>query len=366
MKLTIKRDLLLKPLQLVTGVIERRQTVPILANVLLKLKGQELFLTGTDLEVELQARVAVETSVKEGTITVPAKKLLDICRALPEGSDLELTYADSKFLAKSGRSRFSLMTIPADDFPSVKESVGEIEFSIAQRELRLLIEQTQFAMGDQDVRYYLNGMLLEITNKALNAVATDGHRLAFATISGLVIEGEKQVIVPRKGILELSRLLVDETGYADVIVGSNQLRLKTNEYTYTTKLIEGKYPDYHNAIPKNGDKILMLDRDLFRQALSRVAVLSSEKHRAVRIELKTDLLKILANNPEQEEAEEELAVSYSGENLSTGFNVNYLLDALGALPPGVLKVTLGSSDSSVCLVSEGSAERIYVVSPMRL
>lgn len=365
MKLTIKRDALLKPLQLVAGVIERRQTIPILANVLLKLKGQELVLTGTDLEVELQARFAVESS-NDGTITVPAKKLVDICRALPEGSDLELSYTDGKLVARSGRSRFSLITIPPDDFPNVKESKGEIEFSIAQRELRLLIERTQFAMAQQDIRYYLNGLFLEITKNALNAVATDGHRLAFCSISELVIEGEQRIIVPRKGIFELARLLTEETGYADVIIGANQLRIKTNDYTFTTKLIDGQYPDYHKTIPKNGDKVLLLDRDLLRQALNRVAVLSSEKHRAVRLELLPDMLRISANNPEQEEAEEELSVNYSGEKLSIGFNVNYLIDALDALPVGMLKLTLGDSNSSICIVAENSTDRVYVVSPMRL
>jgi len=366
MKLTIKRETLLKPLQMLTGVIERRQTMAVLANVLFELKGEELFLTGTDLEVELRARVLVEQCLETGAVTVPAKKLLEICRALPDQAELELAYQDTKLTVRSGRSRFSLQILPASEFPNSKENLGDLEFSLEQKELRTLIENTQFAMAQQDVRYYLNGMLLEIADRSLHAVATDGHRLAYCSVLDQEMPVTTQIIVPRKAIMELTRLLDDDTGKADLTISATQLRLKTTDYTFTTKLIDGRYPDYHKVIPKGGDKVLLLDRDSLRQSLSRVAVLSSEKHRGVQLELLKGTLRISANNPEQEEAEEELSIVYDGENLVAGFNVTYLLDALNALPAGTVKLTLGDSSSSLCIGLADRSDRIYVVMPMRL
>ena len=369
MQFTIEREKILKPLQLIAGVVERRQTLPILANVLLEVKENELLLTGTDLEVELMGRVMLDQPADSGSITVPARKLMDICRTLPENSTLDITFDAPKLLIRSGRSRFSLATLPANEFPNAEELPGQLEFDITQQDLRGLIERTQFAMAMQDVRYFLNGMLWEVKDGQLSAVATDGHRMALSTIS-IPVSGNSQVIVPRKAILELSRLLVDASGEVSVTLGSNQLRVKADDYTFTSKLIDGRFPDYTKVIPKGGDKIVFIEKDILRQALSRVAILANEKHRSVRIELRTNLLRVATNNPEQEEAEEELSLIYQGGDLDIGFNIGYLLDAVSALSTGTVKLTLAGPDNSVRVEagdddSSGSVV-IYVVMPMRL
>jgi DNA polymerase-3 subunit beta len=365
MEFQINRETLLKPLQLVAGVVERRQTLPILANVLLKVKGQELVLVGTDLEVEWQGRVALEQKAEAGAITVPARKLMDICRTLPEQALLEFSFEEPKLIIRSGRSRFSLATLPAAEYPSTAETLGQLEFIVSQQELHQLIERTQFAMAQQDVRFYLNGMLWEVADNLLRMVATDGHRMALSVISTNATGGA-QVIVPRKAVLELSRLLTDATGDVVVMLGDNQLRVKADDYTFTSKLIDGRFPDYDKVIPLGGDKILQVDRDILKQALNRVAILANEKHRSVRFEIKEGLLRIAANNPEQEEAEEELAVDYQGSDLEIGFNVNYLADAVSALPAGIVKLTLSNPDNSVRIEGGKANDSIYVIMPMRL
>jgi len=365
MKFTIERERLLKPLQLIAGVVERRQTLPILANILLVVKENELTLTGTDLEVELMGRVVLEQTVQAGSITVPARKLMDICRSLPDSAVLEFILEETKLIVKSGRSRFSLATLPAKEFPNTEELPGQFELNIAQQDLRNLIENTQFAMAQQDVRYYLNGMLWEVKNNRLSCVATDGHRMALSTMD-IEAAGTHQIIIPRKAILELSRLLADGTENILVMLSSNQLRVKANDYTFTSKLIDGRFPDYTKVVPKGGDKILVLERDDLKQALGRVAILASEKHRSVRLELRKGLLRVITNNPEQEEAEEELNIIYQGGDLDIGFNVGYLLDAISALPPGQIKLSLAGPDSSVRLEAFDNDQTVYVVMPMRL
>lgn len=364
MKVAIERDSLLKPLQMVAGVVERRQTLPVLANVLLRLKGNELILTGTDLEIELQGRVVLEHVIQSGAITVPARKLMDICRSLPEKAVLGMALEGAKLNIRAGRSRFSLTTIPAEEFPSMEESLGEIEFSIPQIKLRTLIEKTQFAIAQQDVRYYLNGMLLELSNEKLRAVGADGHRLALSNLA-MIMPAETQIIVPRKAILELMRLLSSNDEEVAVLISSNQLRVKGTDFNFATKLIDSRYPDFSKAIPKEEGKVLVIERDLLRQALNRVAVLSSEKYRAVRLELRPQTLRIVANNPEQEEAEDEIPIDYQGEELDVGFNVNYLLDALGALPAGNAKLVL-ASQGGIRIEAENSNDSLYVVMPMQL
>lgn len=365
MKFTIEREKLLKPLQLIAGVVEKRQTLPILANILLVVKKNELMLTGTDLEVELMGRVILEKAEAAGAITVPARKLMDICRSLPDNATLEFILEEPKLIVKSGRSRFSLATLPATEFPNTEELPGQLELTIAQQDLRNLIERTQFAMAQQDVRYYLNGMLWEVKNNQLTSVATDGHRMALSMMN-IEATGHHQVIVPRKAILELSRLLADATGNVLLTLGSNQLRVKADDYTFTSKLIDGRFPDYTKVIPKGGDKILVIERDEIKQALSRVAILASEKQRSVRLELRTGLLRVITNNPEQEEAEEELNIAYQGSDLEIGFNIGYLLDAIAALQSGQVKLTLAGPDSSVRIEAFDNDQTIYVVMPMRL
>ena len=368
MQFTINRETLLKPLQAVTAVIERRQTLPILANIFLNLKAKELSLLGTDMEVELSGRITLEKVGKEGKTTAPARKLMDICRSLPEGSDLKFQQKDDKLILQCGRSRFNLATLPATDFPiseGTNESLEHLSFMLSQKHLRSLIEATNFAMAQQDVRYYLNGMLWELGQGSLRAVATDGHRLALS-IKEAGIKGDNQIIVPRKAIHELSRLLNDDEGDLTVLFSSNQLRVNMQDYTFTSKLIEGKFPDYDRVIPQSGDKVLTVDRDLLKSSLARVGVLSNDKHRSVCLEMKSNALRIFANNLDQEDAEDYLDVLYSGEEITIAFNINYLMDVLNSLPAGSVKITLTSTDASVRLEAVEESSSIYVIMPMRL
>ena len=368
MKFVISRDALLKPLNLVAGVVERRQTLPILANILLVVDGERVSLTGTDLEVELVGRVTLSVSaVESGEVTVPARKLVDICKSLPEGSDIEFTSAEGKVTVKSGRSRFTLSTLPAREFPNVEDSMGTHQFTVKQGQLKRLIDRTSFAMAQQDVRYYLNGMLWELEAKKIRVVATDGHRLAMCTLAtDLNITDTTQVILPRKGVIELSRLLLDEQADIAVVIGSNHVRATTEDFTFTSKLVDGKFPDYERVLPRAADKIVLGSRQELRQAFSRTAILSNEKYRGVRLKLTDNTLELVANNPEQEEAEEVVSVSYQGESLEMGFNVGYLLDVLGVLSGEQVKLSLADPNSSVLLEESEDGDSLYVVMPMRL
>ena len=369
MKFSISRDSLVRSLNLVAGVVERRQTLPILANVLIVLEEDSLSLTGTDLEVELVGRVQLATAGESGEVTVPARKLLDICKSLPEGSDVDFTVKENKVTVKSGRSRFTLSTLPAREFPNVEDSIGTHQFTLKQAQLKRLIDRTGFAMAQQDVRYYLNGMLWELDNEQLRVVATDGHRLAMCTLKeGVEIKGEGsvQVILPRKGVLELARLLMDDDADIALIIGSNHIRAKTSDFTFTSKLVDGKFPDYQRVLPRSPDNILMGSRQELRQAFTRTAILSNEKYRGVRLKLTTNTLDIVANNPEQEEAEETVSVDYSGVALEIGFNVSYLLDVLGVLSGEQIKLSLADPNSSALLEESDAGDSLYVVMPMRL
>ena len=368
MKFSISRDALLKPLNLVAGVVERRQTLPILSNVLMVLEGDQLSLTGTDLEVELVGRVALPSPVSApGEVTVPARKLVDICKSLPEGSDIQFTVEDGKVTVRSGRSRFTLSTLPAREFPAVEEGVGTHRFTVKQGQLRRLIDRTAFAMAQQDVRYYLNGMLLELKAGRLRVVATDGHRLAMCTLpSPVPVDEDTQVILPRKGVLELSRLLLEEDQDIAVVLGSNHLRATTDGFTFTSKLVDGKFPDYERVLPRAADKIVLGSRLDLRQAFTRTAILSNEKYRGVRLKVAPDVIEIVANNPEQEQAEEQVSVDYQGDSVEIGFNVSYLLDVLGVLSGEQVKLSLSDPNSSALLEESEDGDSLYVVMPMRL
>ena len=367
MHFTIQREALLKPLQLVAGVVERRQTLPVLSNVLLVVEGQQLSLTGTDLEVELVGRVTLEDAAEPGEITVPARKLMDICKSLPSDALIDIRVDEQKLLVKAGRSRFTLSTLPANDFPTVEEGPGSLTFNLPQAKVRRLIERTSFAMAQQDVRYYLNGMLLEVQNGLLRAVATDGHRLAMCSMEGSIqLDGKHQVIVPRKGILELARLLTEQDADVSIVLGQHHIRATTGEFTFTSKLVDGKFPDYERVLPRGGDKLVQADRQGLREAFSRTAILSNEKYRGIRLTLASGLLKIQANNPEQEEAEEEIVVDYSGGNLEIGFNVSYLLDVLGVMGSEQVRLILSDSNSSALIQEADNDDSAYVVMPMRL
>ncbi|HRL94841.1 MAG TPA: DNA polymerase III subunit beta [Pseudomonas sp.] len=367
MHFTIQREALLKPLQLVAGVVERRQTLPVLSNVLLVVEGQQLSLTGTDLEVELVGRVTLEDAAEPGEITVPARKLMDICKSLPNDAMIDIRVDEQKLIVKAGRSRFTLSTLPANDFPSVEDGQGSLTFTLVQSKLRRLIERTSFAMAQQDVRYYLNGMLLEVSSNVLRAVATDGHRLAMCSMEAGIEQADKhQVIVPRKGILELARLLTEQDGIVSIVLGQHHIRATTGEFTFTSKLVDGKFPDYERVLPRGGDKLVLADRQGLREAFSRTAILSNEKYRGIRLQLASGLLKIQANNPEQEEAEEEVAVDYNGGSLEIGFNVSYLLDVLGVMTTEQVRLILSDSNSSALVQEAGNDDSAYVVMPMRL
>lgn len=367
MKFTVSRDDLLTPLNLVAGVVERRQTLPILSNVLLVLEGEHLSLTGTDLEVELIGRVKLSKAGENGELTVPARKLVDICKSLPEGSEIQFAAEDGKVTVRSGRSRFTLSTLPAREFPSVEDGLGTHQFNLKQGQLRRLIDRTGFAMAQQDVRYYLNGMLWELKSGHLRVVATDGHRLAMCTLpSSLESDSDVQVILPRKGVLELARLLMDEDAEIGIVIGSNHLRATTEHFTFTSKLVDGKFPDYERVLPRAADKIVVGSRLELRQAFTRTAILSNEKYRGVRLKLATDNLEIVANNPEQEQAEEVVPVNYQGDGVEIGFNVSYLLDVLGVLSGEQVKLSLSDPNSSALLEETEGDDSLYVVMPMRL
>ena len=364
MKFTAAREALLKPLQAVIGVVERRQTMPILSNVLMIARDGQLSVTATDLEVELVAQADVDTE-SGGEITVSGRKLLDICRALPEGTDVNVSVSGEKLGVRAGRSKFSLATLPAAEFPVVEDIKAGQSLSVSQETLGRLIDKTHFSMAQQDVRYYLNGMLLETSAGHLRAVATDGHRLALsqAELDGKV--DEQQVIVPRKGVLELQRLMTGD-GELNIEFGANHIRIQLDGIRFTSKLIDGRFPEYERVIPKESSNELKADRGAFKSALQRTAILSNEKYRGIRLVIRDSGVILQAHNPEQEEAEEELEVEYSGEDIEIGFNVNYLLDALGAVDGDEVTVSVQDSNSSCLIRQPGKDDSTFVVMPMRL
>ena len=367
MKFVVSREALLKPLQLVAGVVERRQTLPVLSNVLLVLNGDQLSLTGTDLEVEIVGRVQLEQAGESGEITVPARKLVDICRSLPDGSNIEFFQEEQRIIVKSGRSRFTLSTLAASDFPNVEDSPGNLQFSCAQQEIKRLIESTAFAMAQQDVRYYLNGMLWEVRQDQLRVVATDGHRMAMCTRAVAVNTAEIiHAILPRKGVLELSRLLDDSTAQVEITLSANHIRVTSAEYTFTSKLVDGKFPEYERVLPRGGNKVVIGSRLELKQAFGRTAILSNEKYRGVRLLLSDGVLTIVANNPEQEEAEEQVTVDYSGDSLEVGFNVSYLQDVANVINHENIKITLSDANRSALIEEPENSDSLYVVMPMRL
>ncbi len=372
MKFTINRETLIKPLQMIGGIVERRQTLPILSNVQVSVQADKLILVATDLEVQMTTRTDIIDGI-EGEITIPARKFLDICRALPDEASIVLSAdKNGKATIRSGKSRFTLSTLPAEDFPRIEAQQDAIHFEIPQGTLKYAIDHTQFAMAQQDVRYYLNGLLMEMTDDVLRFVATDGHRLALCDIAmPESVEPYKnnenqQVIIPRKGVLELSRLLEEDESPVQVAVGGNFIQLKTDKLEFVSKLIDGRFPEYQNVVPVNSDKKVICDREVLRQALARVSILSNEKFRGVRLEFSPGSLHVHAHNPEQEEAEEEISIDYDGPNLEMGFNVNYIQDALLACETAQVQLML-SDPNSCCLIHGVDDQQCrYIIMPMRL
>ncbi len=366
MKFSIDRDALLKPLQLVCGTVEKKANKPILANVLMNVSNHSLKLTGTDLEVELVDQTPVHGDVIEGRVTVPSKKFLDIVKSLPEQTELHIDHQQNRLLLRSGRSRFSLATLPADEYPNVEAFDAGIEFSCKQGILRSIIDSTQFSMANQDVRYYLNGLLLETDGSILRAVATDGHRLALCHQNIEAQLPQKRVIVPRKGVTEMMRLMDAEDQDVSVAVGDNAIRIITGSSVLTSKLVDGGFPEYDRVLPKGGDKIVLASRNQLKQALLRASILSNEKFRGVRIQLENNTMKITANNPEQEEAEEIVDIEYENSPLEIGFNVSYLLDVLNHIRADDVRMTLTDNNSSALIENHEEEDSMYVVMPMRL
>jgi DNA polymerase-3 subunit beta len=367
MKLETTREGLLKPLQQVIGAVERRQTMPALANVLLRAGGDGLELAATDLEIELRAHVAAGAEAN-GETTVAARKLLEIVRTLPQKASLRLEHEGEQLKLRSGRSRFTLATLPASEFPLIDDVQPQVAFELGQAELKAAIDRIGFAMAQQDVRYYLNGLLMELHPQALRTVATDGHRLSLCETAAEIPEGDgQQVIVPRKGVNELARLLDD---YADapaqIRVGTSHVHVGLPGLGLTSKLIDGRFPDYTRVVPDGGDKRLRADRERLRGALARTSILSNEKYKGVRLSMDSDGLRIQTQNPDQEEAEEEVEVGYEGEPLEIGFNVVYLLDILNSLQGDEVAAQFNDANSSVLIIDPADEAGRHVVMPMRL
>jgi DNA polymerase-3 subunit beta len=366
MKFSIQREVILKPLMQVIGVVERRQTLPVLANLLVNAKDNELSFTGTDLEVELIAKVNLSVD-QPGEVTIPARKLVDICKALPDGTMLDIEIGAERATIRGGRSRFTLATLPATEFPVVEDVDVSESVQISQSDFKHIIERSSFAMANQDVRYYLNGLLLELRSGMVRCVATDGHRLSICDADAdLNMAETRQIIIPRKGVLELLRLLDVDDDMLKLEFGQSHVRVQLADSVFTSKLIDGRFPDYETVVPIGADQEMVVDRVVIREALQRAAILSNEKYRGVRLELEPGRLRIVAHNPEQEEAVEEMAVETEIEKLAVGFNVNYLLEALNALDDEQVKISFRDANSS-CLVQDPDSDHArHVVMPLRL
>ena len=366
MKLVIERETLLEPLQAISGIAERRQSLPILSNTLVNVHDEGVTFTATDLEVELI--ISINRPVQEpGMSALPARKLLDITRSLPANSEIEIASRDSRAVIKSGRSRFSLLAMPAAEYPVIGDFEPTLVLEIPPKDLREIIEETQFSMAHQDVRYWFNGLMLEIRNNRIRAVATDGHRLALSeTEVTQDVETPIQIIVPKKGVIEISKLLTEASSAAQVWVGSNHVQIRLGAYKLTSKLIDGRFPDYERVLSEKGDKIVKANREGLRQGLIRTSILSNEKLKGIKLTLDKNILRSAAHNMEQEEAEEEIEVSYSGAPLEIGFNASYLLEVLSVIKAETVELEFSQPDKSCLIRPEGSSASRYVVGPIRL
>jgi DNA polymerase-3 subunit beta len=362
-----QRDTLLAPLQSVSGIVERRHTLPILSNVLLEKKGDQLTLLATDIEIQITTTAGGAGGEGDGAVTVGARKLQDILRSLPESTEVSLVLEDKRLQVRAGKSRFSLQTLPAADFPRMTLAESETrQFAISQKAFRQLLGKTQYAMAAQDVRYYLNGLLLQVDGKELRAVATDGHRLAFASVGIEADMPRQEMILPRKTVLELNRLLLDSDDALNITLAPNQVRFAFGSVVLVSKLIDGKFPDYERVIPPSLRNHVTIGRQTLMQAMNRAAILTNEKFRGVRVVLGEDTLKLIAANAEQEEAQEEVEVKYAGEAIDVGFNVGYLLDVLNNVQSDEVQWSFNDANSSALVTVPGNERFKYVVMPMRI
>lgn len=369
MKLNLAREFLLKPLNTVIGVVGRKQSAPILSNILFAIRDNTLTLTGSDSEIELTGNNAmVHDSQENVTITLPGRKLMEICRSLPEDASIELYRDKEAMILRSGKSRFRLATLPADHFPKLAAQNNELSFVMPQFELKALLQRTAFTIAQQELRYYLNGLLLEITPDKVNAVATDGHRLSLSSAKVDTASKEKtQAIVPRKTVLELLRLLENGEQSAGITLGKGQISITTDNFTLSSKLIEGKFPDYQRVIPTHNKKTVVFEKDAIKQALARAAIFCSEQNKSVRFKLSNNLLNISLNGLGQESSEEDMEIEFSGEALDIAFNVVYLLDVLNTISDNQVKFIFGDSNGSIILEEVNNPHNsLYVIMPVRL
>ena len=390
MRFSTSRDTLLRPLRVATGVVERRQTLPVLANLLVEASDDGLTLRGTDLEVEIVARVSSGIDIEQvGATTIPAHKLAEIWQSLPDGMDVSVALEQDRAVVRSGRSRFALATIPAAEFPTERSagdladraaaddaSTGEtsvdeseVDIVLPRSDMHKLLERTKFAMANGDPRYFLNGLLLELTSHNLRAAASDGHRMALCTLDGGAagLQERERAIIPRKSVQDLERLIGDSDEDVHLAVGKTRLRASQGDYTLTTKLVDGPYPDVDRLIPRNTDHSVTGDRETLRQALHRAAILSSDRAPEVRLTMEGELLTIRATNPEHEEAEEVVAVDYDGaQSMEIGFNARYIQDVLGALDTESIRVSMPEGNSIALIEGPGAEDSQYIVMPVRL
>jgi DNA polymerase-3 subunit beta len=363
----LAKEIILKPLQIVIGIVEKKQTLPILSNVLIEKQNNRIRFTATDLEIQITTTIDIHSeNNQDESITVGSKKLQEILRVLPDQSKISIEIKENKAQIKSGKSKFSLQTLPPQDFPKLNNQLENAKkISLPQKELKKLLLSVQYAMAQQDVRYYLNGVLLIIEDSKLKAVATDGHRLAYNAENIEGVHEKQEIILPRKAVIELSKLLADTEENVDLEFSPYQVKANFSDVTLTTKIIEGKFPDYERVIPKHTNHLNM-ERILVQQALQRVAILSNEKFRGIRFVLTEKNLSIVSNNSEQEEAQEEIETDYHGEALDIGFNVNYLMDGLNNIHGNITTFSFGDSNSSILITTSENQEFRYVVMPMRI
>jgi DNA polymerase-3 subunit beta len=362
------QERVLDVLQSVSGIVERRHTLPILANVLIRKTGQVLQFTTSDLEIQIRTEAQLEGDTGQFTTTVGARKLIDILRSMPADQTVSLESNQNKLILKGGKSRFTLQTLPAEDFPLVQESSSfGPEFSVPQKTLKHLLHQVSFAMAVHDIRYYLNGILFVAEGKQLSLVATDGHRLAYSSAQlENDVQQRQEVILPRKTVLELQRLLSDKEGNINMQFASNQAKFSFDGMEFVTKLVEGKFPDYNRVIPKGHKNTITLGRGPLLACLQRTAILTSEKFKGVRLNLEAGVLRVASSNAEQEEAVDELEIDYSGDNIEIGFNVTYLMDVLGNMEQDMVRIDLADSNSSALITLPDNEQFKYVVMPMRI
>ncbi len=361
------QDKFLGVLQSVAGIVERRHTLPILANVLIRKTGAQLQFTTSDLEIQIRTTAELDGDEGNFTTTVGARKLIDVLRSMPSDQTVLLESAQNKLILKGGKSRFTLQTLPAEDFPLVQEAASfGPTFSVPQKVLKELLNQVSFAMAVHDIRYYLNGILFVAEGKQLSLVATDGHRLAFSSAMLDVEVPKQEVILPRKTVLEMQRLLSDKEGAIEMQFAGNQAKFSFEGMEFVTKLVEGKFPDYNRVIPRNHKNIITLGRAPLLASLQRTAILTSEKFKGVRLNIEPGTLRVASNNAEQEEAVDELDIDYDGDAIEIGFNVTYLIDALANMEQDMVKIELADSNSSALLTIPDNATFKYVVMPMRI